>query len=583
VSRKALHLARKANDTADIARAFYYIGDTFEIAQKDSAYFYYREAEKIFRIVNDRERIAKMLFNKAYILFFEGNYVESEIELSKALQLLIKTNKHDLLYSSYTLMGANMEKLEEYDDAIKYYNLAQNIIAELEKNNENFDNEYNYKIAAALNISNVYEQQGQYAKSIQELQRFLRPDIRKRWPGEYSKVLANLAYSKMKSGDLEGVEQMFVEALRISENYSNSSDILYKLNNLGEYYVLKKDTAKAKLYLMRSLKIGEKIRSGEEIKAALKLLSQIDDSNSEAYETRYIFLNDSLAKAQRKNRNKYARIEYETEILEGENKTLASKYTYILGVAAVLIAFIIFLLVLRYFSNQRRLLESQRQKQLADEEIFDLLKEQQIKILQTKEQEQNRISRDLHDGILNKIYGVRLQLGLLNRSDDTAVKTKRMQYIDMLQQIEKEIRGLSHELHVDQFYDQFDYKSLLSNLTASQNEMGNTSFELFVDDEIDWNPISGLIKITIYRILQESSLNVIKYAEAETCKVSLETSGNNEMILRIEDDGKGFDVTSTAGGIGLKNMRDRAKDINATLTIDSWPGKGTQIEVRVKY
>src|SRR5690606_37903884 len=135
-----------------------------------------------------------------------------------------------------------------------------------------------------------------------------------------------------------------------------------------------------------------------------------DVVNSEKYEKRYLFLNDSLSKAQRKNRYTYARIEYETEILADENKTLASKYSYILGISAILILFIILLLVLRYFSNQRRALETQRQKQLADKEIFDLLKEQQVKILQTKEEEQNRISRDLHDGILNKIYGVRLQL-----------------------------------------------------------------------------------------------------------------------------------------------------------------------------
>src|SRR5690606_9600157 len=206
---------------------------------------------------------------------------------------------------------------------------------------------------------------------------------------------------------------------------------------------------------------------------------------------RFLFLNDSLTKAQRKNRNTYARIEYETDILADQNKTLASKYSNILIISAVLIVFIIFLLVLRYFTNQRRALEIQRQKQLADKEIFDLLKEQQVKILQTKEEEQNRISRDLHDGILNKIYGVRLQLGLLNKSDEQEAKQKRMLYIDMLQQIEKEIRGLSHDLHVDNIYDEFDYNSLLSNLILSQNEMGSTVFYLHLDYDIDWNDISG--------------------------------------------------------------------------------------------
>src|SRR5690606_25379071 len=123
------------------------------------------------------------------------------------------------------------------------------------------DNQYNYKIVSALNISNIYEEKGEYDKAILELQKFLTPQVRNKWPGEYSKVLANLAYSKMKSGDLQDVESMFLEALKISERYSNSSDVLYKLNNLGEYYLLRGDKPTAKQYLAKSLKIGEKIRS----------------------------------------------------------------------------------------------------------------------------------------------------------------------------------------------------------------------------------------------------------------------------------------------------------------------------------
>lgn len=582
VSKRAFELAKSANDTSDIARAYYYMGDTYEYSRKDSAYYYYLEAEKIYRLINDQNQIARMLFNKAYILFFEGNYIESEIELSKALQLLMRTKEYPLLYSSYTLMGANLEKLDELDDAMKYYVLARNLLPELERNNANFDLQNNYKVVSALNISNIYEEKGEYDKAIEELSKFLTPEVRKNWPGEYSKVLSNLAYSRMKNGELKNVEEMFLEALSISERYSSSSDLLYKLNNLGEYYLLTKDTVQARQHLKRSLQIGEKIRSVDEVKTALKLLQEADVRNSEKYEKRFLFLNDSLTKAQRKNRNTYARIEYETDILADQNKTLASKYSNILIISAVLIVFIIFLLVLRYFTNQRRALEIQRQKQLADKEIFDLLKEQQVKILQTKEEEQNRISRDLHDGILNKIYGVRLQLGLLNKSDEQEAKQKRMLYIDMLQQIEKEIRGLSHDLHVDNIYDEFDYNSLMSNLILSQNEMGSTVFHLHLDYDIDWNDISGLIKITIYRILQESMLNVIKYAEAGLCTVTI-SQQDEELTVTIQDNGRGFVLNAIAsGGIGLKNMRERAKSINAQLKIDSAPGAGTEIQIKIR-
>lgn len=583
VARSILDHADASRDTLDMARANYYIGDTYENTQKDSAYFYYREAEKFYRVKRDRDGIARMLFNKAYILFFEGNYVESEIELAKSLQLLVLLNKTDLLYSAYVLMGANMGKLDEFEDALKYYQLAQSLIPQLQKDNIEFDKEYNYKIVIGLNIANIYESMHQYSKSIAILEKQLTPEIKKTWPADYAKVLANLAYAKMKSGDTTNVERMFLDALQISEKNRVSSELLYKLNNLGEFYLSQNDTAKAVKYLKRALEMGEKSRSGAEVKTSLKLLSRADTKNTDRYENRYVFLNDSLAKAQRKNRNKYARIEYETVLLEGQNKRLSANYDSIVKISLVLIVAVIFLLGLRYFTNQKRALEAQRQKQLGDEEIFDLLKEQQIQLFQTKEEEQNRISRELHDGILNKIYGVRLQLGILNRNDDDNSKTKRLEYIAMLQQIEKEIRSLSHDLHVDHLYDQFDFNSLLSNLIQTQNDLQQTDFILNTDANIDWEQVSGLVKITIYRILQEAFLNVIKYAQATTCNVSIQIIKPSHITVSIRDNGIGFVMSDVKNsGIGLKNMKARAKEINGQLKIDSELGKHTRIELIVK-
>ena len=88
--------ASKIKDSVNIGRALYYIGDCYLENQKDSAYYYYKESEKIFRKINNSDRLAKVLYNKAYLLYYEGNYVESEIEVIKALNLL--KNGKNLLY-----------------------------------------------------------------------------------------------------------------------------------------------------------------------------------------------------------------------------------------------------------------------------------------------------------------------------------------------------------------------------------------------------------------------------------------------------------------------------------------------------
>jgi signal transduction histidine kinase len=581
IGQKVLQLSRSAGDTLSVARAYSYIGDSYDVSRKDSAYYYYLKGEKVYRSIGKTTQVARMLFNKAYILFFEGNYVESEVQLSKSLQLLTDKNDYQIVYSSYTLMGANLEKLEEYDGALKYYGLAKKVLVPMKKSADYSDGQYNYDVVGVLNVCNVYEKKHQYNKAIDELQQLLTPELKQKWPSEYSKVLANLAYSKMKSGQLSGLEQMFLEALEISRKYDSDADILYKLNNLGEYYFLTHENQKSQLYLNQTLAMAKKIRSSEEIKSALKLLARIDSGKNRYYQEFYIRLTDSLEKAQRRNRNKYARIEYETSVLENENKTLTLKNTRILLLSIVTVLVLALALIYRYFESKKKELRFIRQQQEAEEEVLELLKEEQLNIVRAKEIEKSRISMELHDGILNNLYGTRMQLGILNESDDPDIKARRLLYVDKLQEIENEIRSISHDLHIEKFNDVFDYGLLLGNLVNSSNEYGNTAFDYTCGPEIHWDDITGIIKITIYRILQEALLNVSKYASATACHVAIKTTENQELQVEISDNGIGFAIQSRGKGIGLENMKDRAKLIEAELKIESHSSVGTTITLTI--
>ena len=237
-------------------------------------------------------------------------------------------------------------------------------------------------------------------------------------------------------------------------------------------------------------------------------------------------------------------------------------------------------LTYRYIKNKKRELAHQLQHQKAEEEIFELLKDYQIKLNAIKLREQNRISMELHDSVLNKLYGTRLQLGILNNIDTQEVKEKRLGYVDLLQEIELEIRSISHDLHTDAAEVNFDYIDLLSGLIQEKNELAATRFSFTDTSELIWNTIDGLIKITIFRIAQEALSNVIKYAEATVCNVTLTKIETNKLKLLIEDNGKGFENTTKENdGIGLKNIQERAQLAKAKLTITSKLGEGTKIAV----
>ena len=581
VCKKILRLSRTAKDTFSIAKAYSYIGDTYEVSQKDSAYYYYQKSEKLYQILNNREHVGKILFKKAYVLFFEGNYTESEAQVSKALFYFKNSKDAEMLFAAYTLMGTNFEKLEEYQEALKYQFLAKNVLNDIEGFNSDLEKKYLYNIESSINISNIYEKTNKYGQSIQVLKSLLTPKLKGKSLSNYIYVLGNLGYSKMKSGILKGTDKYFKEALYLSKENDFKNNIVYQLKNLGEYYSIIKDSTSSTSYLKQSLQLAEKLKMGEETKKSLQLLSQIDKQNAAIYDKRYIVISDSLSKAQRINSNKYARIEYETSAVEDENKILSAKNTYIIIGSLILIFALILVIVYRYIKSQKREIEFRKAQQKAEEEIFELLKENQIKLSEAKEQEQNRISKELHDSVMNKLYGARMQLGILNDSDVKEIKEKRLIYVDLLQEIEQEIRTISHDLQSDVIDNQFDYVSLLSNLIQLQNEIGVTLFSFEVDPNIDWDAIDSLVKITIFRIVQESLLNVTKHAKAKECTVYVSLEANH-LILLIKDDGVGFDVNATKQGIGLNNIQERVKTIKAALEISSTSNEGTSIRLKVK-
>lgn len=581
ISQRVLKLSLNAKDTVSIAKAYSYIGDYHQISHKDSAYYYYQKAEKLNRLLNRNYHIGKMLFKKAYILFFEGNYIESEAQVANALLYLKNENDAELLFAAYSLLGINFEKLDEFDEALKYQLLAKNIIPKLKNSTLNLEKKYLYNTESSINISYIFEKMKKYDNAIEELELILKPDLKEKWPLGYVSAIGNLGYSKMKKGLINGTDKYFKEALRVSIKNNFENNKVYQLKNLGEYYAIVKDTTLSIKYLNQSLQLAQKLKMGDEIKKSLQLLSQVDYKNATFYDKKYIAISDSLTKAQRINRNKYARIEYETSVVEDENKLLSTKNTYILIGSIVLILILVSIIIFRYIKSQKREIEFRKAQQKAEEEIFDLLKEYQLKLSIAKELEQNRISKELHDSVMNKLYGARMQLGLLNEYNEEEIKEKRLVYVDLLQEIEQEIRTISHDLHTEINETQFDYTNLLSNLIQLQNEIGFTKFSIEIKPEITWDSIDSLIKITVFRIVQESLLNISKHANASTCHVSI-LLDDDHLVLEIKDDGIGFDLNATKQGIGLQNIQERAKTISAILEINSKPNKGTTIRLKTK-
>lgn len=579
-SKQILELAKKNYDSLSMGRALYYMGDCYENYEKDSAYYYYKESEKIFRYINNDEKVAKALYNKAYLLFTEGNFAESEVEVIKALQKLQRSEKYFFIYRCYYLQACNHTELEEYDNALKYLKLAQESLEEAKKTMTDIDSYDENMVLSTIAVCNIYDKKEEYSKAIVPLKTLLTTQFKIKKPALYATVLGNLAYSQMKMGNYKSAQKDFAESIALAKFNNDVKGYLFKIINYGEFHLLTTDTTKAIYYFKEALPLARKLKLGNEVLKSLKFLSVSDIKNASQYKDSYVRVSDSMVKHQRLNSEKFSRIEYETSKIENSNKILSSNNLLLaLGLVGSVLIFLIILLIRNSWARKKELLLIQ-QKEIANDELFNLIKEFQVGIVQAREEEQDRISKELHDGVVNRIYSIRMVLEILNEKSDLITKEKRISYLRELNKVESEIRDLSHDLNVAERFSSNDFNFLLHSLINSKNGFTYTKFVLTVGENIDWKAYSSVIKVNLYRVLQELLLNVNKHAEAKKCSVEI-TSNDEYLKIIVMDNGVGYDVTKSSTGIGTKNIVSRLKLIGANLVIESDKLNGTKFIITI--
>lgn len=202
-------------------------------------------------------------------------------------------------------------------------------------------------------------------------------------------------------------------------------------------------------------------------------------------------------------------------------------------------------------------------------------------LVKSRKEEQDRISIELHDSIVNEIYGIRMILGSLNAQSGDEAQKKRLVYIKDLHKLETEIRTLSHQLNDNLFISESSFDFLLLQLIAKNNAIGKSNFIYDSTLLIKWEVFSPIIQINIYRILQELFLNVNKYAHTKNCYMFI-TEIEDVLIINVKDDGVGFDMEVTNNGMGLKNIKERCKVIDCVLFIESAKDRGVEVVLKIR-
>jgi signal transduction histidine kinase len=197
-------------------------------------------------------------------------------------------------------------------------------------------------------------------------------------------------------------------------------------------------------------------------------------------------------------------------------------------------------------------------------------------------EERNRLSRELHDSVTQALYSQTLYAEAAARQLEAGMAEPAVEHLRQLrhtaQQALREMRLLIFELRPSALETEGFEAALQARLEAVETRTGLEA-HVNIDEEIH---LTSEMENDLYWIVQEALNNALKSAKAKKVAVTLARE-SDQMILQIADDGVGFDpgVSSTAGGLGLRSMQERAEKLGGRLQIESQLGVGTVVRVEV--
>lgn len=583
VNHKNIKLGQKLNDTSALAVANLNIASYYKYdLQNDSAYYYYSKALKFYNKLNDTRKKGTILWNIADLQETEKDFLGSEENAVEAIKLLSSLKKDesilDDLWILNNLLGIISVKLKSYDKAEEYHEKALSISKQMKDG-------YLNNLYSTNNIAYVYRLQGDLDASIELYQEVLdKKDLYEDDPSFLSTTLANMAYSKSLKEDrsIDELEAMFERAYKISDSLDDPIAKLGVTTEFSNFYLNINEKENALKYANETYQLAKETSSNDIRLEALLILSKLnDDKIAREYLNEHIRLSDSLLNVERNVRNKFARIELETDELEEENEKISQQRLWLLIISGGLLATLFFLYIIITQRARNKELKFEQDQQKANEEIYNLMLSQQDKVDEARANEKKRISEELHDGVLGRLFGTRLSLDSLNFSEGKEAITNRATYIKELMTIENDIRKISHDLNTD-FVSGSGFMDIVSELIEKQTKAYQLESSFDYTDDINWESVPNKTKINIYRIVQESLQNIYKHANANSVKISIQLK-NNVICLLIIDDGDGFDVNKSKKGIGLKNINSRVSEVEGTAKFNSTLKEGTEVSITIPY
>ncbi|WP_317048540.1 tetratricopeptide repeat-containing sensor histidine kinase [Flavobacterium fluviale] len=501
-------------------------------------------------MIKDSINISYIFIKIAEIHQRNGDYYGSKEIVTEALPY---TKEDVYAAGANNFLGIADKELALYDDAILYYKKAAKQYKDpLLRHNP------------IQNIAVVYIHQKKYDNAIRILDSLLQSlstkEIKeKAQPGDKSILQDNLGYAYFKNGWEDKGFHLMNEGLQIRLDTKDIYGSIESYLHLADYYS-KKNVQKSDENALLAYKTATKLNSVDERLEALQILISNDNSpNTNKYIQHYFTLNDSIIKVRNNFKNKSAKIKYDAKKEKDENEKLRlekaenllslqrAKYMRIVFVIVFIFLVILIAILIRYYKNKNKAIE-----------------------FKSSYDTETRIAKKIHDELANDVF----QVIAFAESQPLAKENTKENLLQKLDDIYGRVRGISRENNSIDTGANFtkSIKEMLSAYNTAERNIMATNIE-----NVNWEVMDEVKKVTISRILQELMVNMKKHSQASLVVIKFE-SDQKTIVINYTDNGKGCEKSTIAKN-GLQNMVNRAQAVKGSIDIDTEPNRGFKAKI----
>jgi len=444
---------------------------------------------------------------------------------------------------------------------------------------------------AAHTLANVYGMNNEFGNALAIDNAAIRICDSMNSPKLKVPFLDNKAMCYLYSGRLDSAQHYFNETLKIDLTIGDKKQIADSYSNLARLELMKGNFRSSEKYVIESISMLEKINNQNNLIKSYGVLAELyeawgKDKMAVQAHKKYVGLYQALMNEKREQSMAEFKIVHETEKkgkiiaqnhleLLRQEKEVQKRNNFIIFISIVAISTaLIGFLIYRQQRLRHRQMEQEHELKTAISQIET----------QNKLQEQRLdISRDLHDNIGAQLTFIISSVDNLRYAFDLK-DTRLERKLDSINNFTKatiiELRDTIWAMNNAEIALEDLRIRIFNFIEKAKTVKENIDFRFHVDEELNELKFSSLSGMNLYRTIQEAVNNAVKYADAAKIGIFMECE-DGDLRLRIEDDGKGFDLQSADKGNGLHNMQKRIQGLGGKFVLNAVPGQGTHIHILI--